>query len=398
MLRNIYIKSFRSCLDLSIDNIDELTILVGRNGVGKSNILKAINWCASVATASNISDICDYVSGDVEIRVELDSDVFVYSLKTYFGEFKQKTGWLINEQLIILNELGERTIFRRFGDSLKLLDHDQELIVGLSSGSMASIFSLMPNYIYVNELNKVANFLRRVKYYPLIEQEKAEESFANVFISEEQFSQWMANRSSDNSTKDLLFKVLDFHLNKKDRFEELISLLCENGIGILKNIRVSDIELPRSLVGGGLNNPESAAEKVKMYFFSFVPAMANDNSDGYRFDSLSFGTKRLIRFVTDFLYDDATVSLVEQPEDGVHCGLLYKLFDFLDSYSEDRQTIVASHSADLLNRAAPSSIRLVEMKSGLTTVRPLSGQEKSAADEFKKNTGNLSEFLRSLQE
>ena len=54
MLKRIEIKSFRSCRDVVLDNLGATTVLVGRNAVGKTNILKAIEWVASTATSDKV--------------------------------------------------------------------------------------------------------------------------------------------------------------------------------------------------------------------------------------------------------------------------------------------------------------------------------------------------------
>lgn len=397
MLRNIYIKSFRSCHELSIENIDELTILVGRNGVGKSNILKAISWCAKIATSSSSNLNYGVQPFNIKIQVELDGDIYIYSVDGRVRDFEENAVWSLCEELHINRDGHPSFIFNKNGSKLKFDNFENDFEVGSSASALFSIFNLAPNNIWNENLKKFFDFLAAVKYYPLTEVEDAEENYNNVFITQEQFNKWLITRSADNSSKVVLAKILDFYLNKNDKFEELLNLLGKQGIGLISDIEITAINVPKSAVGEKTLTAEAVKDKTKIYFVSFKPVM-NDGEEGFRFDSLSFGTKRLIRFVTDFLYDDATVSLVEQPEDGVHCGLLYKLFDLLDSYSEDRQTIVASHSADLLNRAKPKDIRLVEMNAGATIVRELSGKEQFAANEFKKNNGTLSEFLRSLQE
>lgn len=396
MLRNIHIKEFRSCSELLIDNIDELTILVGKNGVGKSNILKALSWCADIATSNNQKNY-GHQPFNIKIEVELAGDLFVYTVDGRIKEINEITNWYLSENLSIIDGDDERWIFNKTGSNLNFVNAEEKFEVGDTSPALFSIFNLKPNYAWIDKLRNFYEFLIGVKYYPLIEVENVNESYNSVFVTQEQFNNWLLKRQSENDVKTVLVKILDFYLNKKDKFEELLILLGENGIGLISNIEITPLELPKSAVGEQSLNSGSLQEKTKIYFLSFRPIMSGSN-EGFKFDSLSFGTKRLIRFLTDFLYDTASVSLVEQPEDGVHCGLLYKLFDLLDSYSEDRQTIVASHSVDLLNRARPEDIRLVEMEGGKTTVRQLSSKEQSAANDFKKSSGTLSEFLRSLQD
>lgn len=396
MLRSVLIKSYRSCKDVLIDNIDELTLLVGKNGVGKSNILKSINWCAHTATATSGIQIVNRSEGDISIVVELEGYKFSYSLTAKYREVDSGREWFLKETLDINSKGAVVNFIERNGPDL-MVNGSDFLVISPQLPAMSAVNSLMPLHPYSDVVSKFNEFLKKITYYPLVELENAGENYSNAFLNEDQFAQWTSSKFAENTSKMVLCKILDFYLNKKNKFEELLSLLGKDGIDLVDSIEISQYNLPKKIVNAQNASNDEDSGLTKIYFLEFHPSLSAPNSS-YKFDSLSFGTKRLIRFVTDFLYDGASISLVEQPEDGVHCGLLYKLFDLLESYSEGRQSIVASHSADLLNRADPSSIRMVDILNGVTTARKLSFQEKSAADNFKRRVGSLSEFIRSLQE
>ena len=46
MIKRIKIVNFRSCKEVVLDNLGPMTVLIGRNGTGKTNVLKAIDWAA----------------------------------------------------------------------------------------------------------------------------------------------------------------------------------------------------------------------------------------------------------------------------------------------------------------------------------------------------------------
>jgi hypothetical protein len=56
------------------------------------------------------------------------------------------------------------------------------------------------------------------------------------------------------------------------------------------------------------------------------------------------------------IYDKSAVLLLEQPEDGIHTGVLHKLIPLLKSYTG--QFLIASHSSEIFNRMEPEEIRL----------------------------------------
>jgi hypothetical protein len=96
------------------------------------------------------------------------------------------------------------------------------------------------------------------------------------------------------------------------------------------------------------------------------------------------------------IYDKSAVLLLEQPEDGIHTGVLHKLIPLLKSYTG--QFLIASHSSEIFNRMEPEEIRLVTMENGVTQLRPLDATEIAAASRFIREEGTLSDFIETIQE
>ena len=154
-------------------------------------------------------------------------------------------------------------------------------------------------------------------------------------------------------------------------------------------------DIPTSSKEDVSNDEKSRTSKY--YFFEFQPS-GHPLGREFPFASLSFGTRRVIRLLTYLLYDNATVSLIEQPEDGIHSGLLHKLIPILRSYSNPNQFLITSHSPEVFNRITPDEVRLVDLKDGVTSVRALTSKEVDAACHFMQSDGPLAEFIESVQE
>ena len=52
-LKKVTLRNFRTCHEVELTDLEHLTVLMGRNGVGKTNILQGIEWLARTASSSN---------------------------------------------------------------------------------------------------------------------------------------------------------------------------------------------------------------------------------------------------------------------------------------------------------------------------------------------------------
>jgi predicted ATPase len=137
------------------------------------------------------------------------------------------------------------------------------------------------------------------------------------------------------------------------------------------------------------HNPIHGDKSSVFYLIEFLPSLS---SGKFNYQELSFGTRRLVRILVSIIYDNSTVLLLEQPEDGIHTGVLHKLIPLLKSYTG--QFLIASHSSEIFNRMEPEEIRLVTMENGVTQLRPLD----ATASRFIREEGTLSDFIETIQE
>src|SRR5579862_5176180 len=81
MLKEVCVDNFRSCVAVRIQNIGSMLALLGRNGTGKTNILRAIGWAARSATATEAL----HPEGQrrkVTLQVDLVDQQFEYCIAT----------------------------------------------------------------------------------------------------------------------------------------------------------------------------------------------------------------------------------------------------------------------------------------------------------------------------
>ena len=116
------------------------------------------------------------------------------------------------------------------------------------------------------------------------------------------------------------------------------------------------------------------------------------------FNALSAGTQRIVRLIVSLIFDQSSVMLIEHPEDSIHRGLLRKVIDVLQGYSDQHQMILSSHSAVVFDTLDPMAVRLVTMENDATKVRKLTPDELRAAKLFMEEEGSLSDFIETVEE
>ncbi len=127
-----------------------------------------------------------------------------------------------------------------------------------------------------------------------------------------------------------------------------------------------DLRLVREVSVATFKDPRSRVDFAEILF------------DGVNLGYLSEGTLRVMEILVTLLQPATRVLLIEEPEMAVHPGLLERLLAVIDAYSLDRQIVVSTHSPQVVNWGNPDDLRIVERHGGTTAVRPL-GDEQMAS-------------------
>jgi hypothetical protein len=188
-----------------------------------------------------------------------------------------------------------------------------------------------------------------------------------------------------------LMRLLHMELTNEGQLAEVRSLLGPDGLGLLDQIEWEKYDYAKP---GG-----TTESRDQLYFIRFRPAAPSPRSlEALHFNDLAAGTQRLVRIVVSLVHDQSAVMLLEHPEDGIHRGLLRKLIDLLQGYSDRSQLIIASHSTVIFNTLDPTAIRLVTMEDDGTKVRSLTNEELRAAERFLEEEGTLADFIETVEE
>jgi predicted ATPase len=389
MLKRVEIENFRSCQKVVLDDLGPMTVLVGRNAVGKSNILRAISWLAETATSSAPPTIPDQFGPTrISMRVVLGEDTYDYSFSSGGGFLLTAAG----PDDGIVETLGHRRIgstqsstFSRHREEIRLND-GRTISVGATGPCMPAIVSVLPpDSEPVRLVRPLLRDIETIRYYPM---PLGPDTVSNglTAVRPHDVDGWLArDRGAGAIGAGVLMRLLDMKLARKDQFDEVQQLLGQDGLGLIDHVYVGPIEL----------GPKARAPEESWYSIAFQPTLQSSENlpRMFGFDDLSSGTQRLVAIVTSLIYDHSAVMLLEHPEDGIHRALLRKLIGVLQAYSDESQLIIATHSPVVLDAVEPSAVRLVTMEDGQTKVRALTSEEVRVAAKYLEEEGSLAEFL-----
>lgn len=166
-------------------------------------------------------------------------------------------------------------------------------------------------------------------------------------------------------------QLVDWHQNEPERFDEFVEL--GRKLDIWRSVEFNEYSRTHASPADGFVS------------FSF---------DGTNIGLLPDGTLRLVDTLTTLLdTPSGGMLLLEEPETGIHPGLLARLLSILDSYTQDRQLLISTHSHQVVNWASPQEVRLVERREGATRVSSLSDEQVQRLVPYLEEEGTLGDFL-----
>jgi len=408
MLDFIEIKNFRSCEGVQIRLGEPVVALLGKNGAGKTNVLHAIQL---------VADLC---VGEAESAFNLHprdhSKPTSFTLKFTIGsrayEYRTRRssvpsiGQIFEESLTKDNS----SLFSRTGEETQapFAGLPQGVRLGTRAATLPTLLQILPkDHPAAAELRPVADYLGAVRYYSLLQgfqehfvgpQRAAsgdQWSDSSPFIELARYEAWKTELSQGRARRSVQMRLLHLFLTDKSSFDELKTLLGDNGLGLLSDVRIEQVLRRARPLAEKADKSDEGIETA--YAISFVPGAGLAGAGRqFRYSGLSAGTWRILQLLTYLVFDKNSCMLLEQPEDSIHPGLLAKVVDILRTYSGRTQLICTTHSPRVMNLVGPSGIRLVTSANGSTTVEALSNDRLRLAEGYLQDEGTLAEFLDTL--
>ncbi len=383
---------------MKLDNLGHVVALVGRNGAGKTTILKAIEWAAALALSGDntrlvIGESPGESLTEIELELAIGDYVYQYRVGDLFFMGEKPSIEMDHESLSLRNGDGSwEMLFDHMDDEIAIGNSPTVIGLGSAVGAIPALASLLGRSDSLQpHLRAVSNALLRLRYYPGHSSSSPNDIAIDEPIgpiSAEIYDNWVMAHASGQERGPILFRLIHAHNTQPKIFAEIKQLMGPGGLDLLDDVNVFEI--------GDITPTRSQRSRQHRYFdVRFSPARAKTEVFLHQ---LSGGTRHALYLLLGLLYDANSTMLIEQPEDGIHPALLAKLIDILRVNANPSQVILASHSPVVLSNLAPADIRLVDIQDGATSVRALSLPEIERAKEYMQRDGTLAEFLELIQD
>jgi len=383
MIDQVKIKNYRSLADVDV-RLGKLTVLVGRNGAGKSTFLDVLRFVrdalrfnleTAIDSRGGIATLCRWVSSGRPLDIDLGIDTHIDGYMTSYGFVLARTQQS-NYKLKREVAYAEHGTYD-FDDLLEVvwLPVQMEIVNGKwLTGQQIPIFPGLDDR--TTEIITDERFLQLSAVYAWrhnglasLREALLNASFYTIFPNTLRLPQKPSSETVLNDNGDNLGSALK-HIIAQDVWKADLILAMRKLVGDVIDIRVRSI-------GGYLVTEikhQSSGKRDKW----FELAQESDR------------TLRMLGLLVA-LYQDPPPALIaiEEPELTIHPGALAILSDVLREASERSQIIVTTQSPDLVSYFKADEIQVVERVDGSTEIGPIDEVQRVAISDHLFTGGEL---------
>lgn len=400
-ISKISIKNYRSCRSIEFSPNQGLSALIGPNGSGKTNILSAIKLLSNLKeTRSRHLPKEDAQSSISEIKVWFNWDgrsiIYTARLNLVTNEKNQDEVQASSQSWYMYQVTGSK---RNINIPIEILfdlfferqfHPSQRDIRGGNFARYIKHFGLRPEELPAIEA--VGNFLSDIRYY-------SASQFTNPTTCPISFEVEEASDSrrgiSITGHKRLLYDMYEEFKNKSDSYNEFLSIIGKEGIGLVEEIDFNEIKTSSSRYTVMTGGKVKMREKINLLI---VPSFKIANSS-LSPSQLSEGTFKTIALIFYLVTDKSSLLMIEEPEVCVHYGLLSSIVELIKTYSRNKQILISTHSDAVLDALSIDNVFKVKRDKEKGTIvssiaKKMSQKDLSALKDYLHNEGSLGEFWK----
>ena len=401
MLKSVAIENYRSCVRTSIELHPNLSVLIGPNGSGKTNILQAIMFLTKMAH-------------EERFRTP-HSDAFAVSSRIKARFSLRRTEVQLDARFVASTDesnvdamLGSRQKWKFTTANGNQTSFEAPLALGtyLHGGITPEVYlrhfsrnafrymtgsKEVPGWA-LRSMAQISEYCKGIRYYGASQFTNPGNCPASFHIEQEGKHRRLARFRGHTK---ILYGMYSAKKNDPTRFEQFLDIVGPRGLRLIDDLKFR--EVPTSSVDylvrvGGRVEARKRNKLLVIPQFKVGKQRLSPNQ-------LSEGTFKTLALLFHVITDDGTVLLIEEPEVCVHHGLLSSILELIKSSSHQKQMILSTHSDFVLDHVEPENVYRVSFdKTRGTIVRhipsAMTTKEYSALREYLHTEGNLGEYWR----
>lgn len=328
-------------LEINFENSNGVTVLIGNNGSGKSNILEAVSSIfAGLYDNDNFNPVFKY-------EISYYKDDALINIKYDPSKPRNKYEKIISDddplptQIISIYSGEEQRMWNRYYFTF-YENFNKDVISGKKKYNEKQRMEFLNKYHWnITLLTMLASYL---DISDIIQSKKITEI---SFHFKNHNTQNIIDYDRKNSNEVIRFAKLIYessHLVKTVKDTEIRTLTFDEFIDLVSD---TNIELFRKLAVSLLPKEDSwkLIDKMELFF------AGDEDEDSFSTEELSEGQKKqlLIKFATKILADENSILLLDEPDSHIHISHKEKIKELL--YEENDkpfvQTIITTHSPTL---------------------------------------------------
>lgn len=397
-IKKLRIHGYRSCLDTTFDLRSDLSVLIGPNSSGKTNILNALLLLQKLAKEEPFFRQ-EEATGQCELKAWFDlqgqTAILTAAIDIYTDENNNDT-IVSSEQSWYARDLtGNR---RRIRVPLALMG---AALVGeryFTRGSyrhhqLAIRYRAQTSNAVLKELSAISEHLAEMRYYSA--SQFTNPSRCPVSFEIEQHGRRTRSLRPRGHEKFLFDLYSSYKKTKSKEYRQFFDIVGPEGIGLVDDISFEELQtssVEYSVRSGGTVQRRRREKSLVVPQFR----IGNNNLSP---NQLSEGTFKTITLLFYLITETSRILLVEEPEVCVHHGLLASIIELIKAYSTEKQMIVSTHSDFVLDAVAPENVYVVTNTANEGTKvssirRKMPRKELAALRSFLETEGNLGEYWR----
>jgi ABC-type lipoprotein export system ATPase subunit len=398
----IIIKNYRSCKETVFEPNDKLSVLIGPNGSGKTNVLSAIRLLQALCLKGvrrNESEEPFSSSSEIVVHYDVDGLKVIYQAQINIVTSEKNLDEIAGAEEVwwVPGPNGRR---RKVGISSSFL-YDITATKNLPGlwlkgdgrkhfNEWLKLHGFPPDTL--NLLEKIVSFVSKITYY-------SASQFTNPGSAPVSFEvESEAKRRfgiSITGHKKLLFDIYQEYLKKSEKFSEFMDLVGPPGIHLIDSIEFEEIKMSSSSYSVMTGGKVVSREKTNLLVVPRIGMGGNTLSPS----QLSEGTFKTLALIFCLVTDKSTILMIEEPEVCVHHGLLSSIVELIKIYSNEKQILVSTHSDSLLDRVGIENVFKVQHTptdgTMLSSIRKnMSAREITALRDYLENEGSLGEYWK----